>query len=327
MEFVISVAFGAAVACVAFLIGKYFVRSHRSAEATDNRREKETAPPAPFIAERSADGVTPPEPAFDEAKRPSQSEWKPIGTARPRTSLVRPSAPVLATIPKCIAFLDVETTGLNEKDRIVTLAGLKLLDTELLTTGTASLAYLHLIFDPGKKSHPRAEAVHGYSDWVLRHQDSFDVYAETIEGFFNSADLVIAHNAEFDFGFYDREMKRATRLRIARPTFCTMNTYRQRGFAGSCSLDAICQKIGAARNGDLHGALEDAWLAMRIYLWLNQRGFSGELPVEFRGGPSNFKAAPPLPVDPLPRRRRRAKGEVTAINAEAMPARASASSP
>jgi Exonuclease len=219
MEFVISVAFGAAVACVAFLIGKYFVRSHRSAEATDDRREKETAPPAPSIAERSADGVTPLEPALHEPQRPSQSEWKSIGTARPRASLVSPSAPVLATVPKCIAFLDVETTGLNEKDRIVTLAGLKLLDTELLTTGTASLAYLHLIFDPGKKSHPRAEAVHGYSDWVLRHQDSFDVYAETIESFSNSADLVVAHNAEFDFGFYNREMVRAARLPSRSPLF------------------------------------------------------------------------------------------------------------
>ncbi len=234
---------------------------------------------------------------------------------------------MLAAIPKCVAFVDIETTGLNEKDRIVTLAGLKLLDTDLLTTGTASLAYLYLIFDPGKKSHPRAEAVHGYSDWVLRHQDSFDAYAETIESFFNSADLVVAHNAEFDFGFYNREMERAARLPIAKPTFCTMNTYRQRGFAGSCSLDAICQKIGAARNGDLHGALEDAWLAMRVYLWLNQRGFSGDLPLEFRSGPSNFKAAPPLPVGPLPRRRRKAK-EVTAIEAEeAMPAQSNAASP
>jgi DNA polymerase-3 subunit epsilon len=174
---------------------------------------------------------------------------------------------------------------------------------------------------PSKKSHPKAEAVHGYSDWVLRHQDSFSAYAETIESFFNSADLVVSHNAEFDFGFYKREMELAARLPIAKPTFCTMNTYRQRG-----SLDAVCQRIGAARNGDLHGALEDAWLAMRVYLWLNQRGFSDELPIEFRSGPSNFKAAPPLPVGPLPRRRRKVK-EVAAINAEAMPAPASVASP
>jgi len=62
--------------------------------------------------------------------------------------------PVIAAIPKCIAFLDVETTGLTAKDRIITLAGVKLRDTDLLATGTASLEYLHLIFDPGRKSHP-----------------------------------------------------------------------------------------------------------------------------------------------------------------------------
>lgn len=57
-------------------------------------------------------------------------------------------------------------------------------------------------------------------------------------------------------------------------------------------MDAVCQKIGAARNGELHGALEDAWLAMRVYPWLNQRNFAGVLPVEFANGPSNFKDAP-----------------------------------
>ncbi|WP_156042263.1 exonuclease domain-containing protein [Bradyrhizobium sp. URHD0069] len=305
MEFAISMAFGAAVACVAFLIGTCFVRSDRSVETSHDRLEKETEPSsAPPIVERPTEAATSQvEPASPEPRRPSQTEWKPIETVRPRTL----PAPVIATgIPKCIAFLDVETTGLNEKDRVVTLAGVKLLDTDLLATGTASLAYLHLIFDPGKKSHPRAEAVHGYSDWVLRHQDGFGAYAETIESFFNSADLVVAHNAEFDLGFYNREMDRAARRPIAIPGLCTMSTYRQRGFGGSCSLDAVCQKIGAARNGKLHGALEDAWLAMRVYLWLNQRNFAGMLPIEFASGPSNFKDAPPLPLGPLPRRRRKA---------------------
>jgi len=140
----------------------------------------------------------------------------------------------------------------------------------------------------------------------LRHQDSFGDYAEAIESFFNSADLVVAHNADFDLGFYNREMEPAARRPLAIPDYCTMDTYRQRGFAGSCSMDAVCQRIGVARDGDLHGALEDAWLAMRAYLWLNQRNFSAELPIEFAGGPSNFKDVPPLPPGPLPRRRRKA---------------------
>jgi DNA polymerase III epsilon subunit-like protein len=89
--------------------------------------------------------------------------------------------------------------------------GPKLLNTETLSAGTMELAYVYLIFDPGRKSHPSAEAIHGYSDWALRHQESVDVYADTIESFFDSADLVVAHNAEFYIGFYNREMERLGR--------------------------------------------------------------------------------------------------------------------
>ena len=68
---------------------------------------------------------------------------------------------------------------------------------------------------------------HGYSDWVLRHQESFEIYAATIERFF-AADLVVAHNAEFDVGFYNREMERLGRGPISKPIFCTMGGYRQK---------------------------------------------------------------------------------------------------
>ena len=271
MELLLSLVIGAAVACVIFAVGRFLLRSEQPLAQTEAIAEEAKVPAEP-VAERPAKVVP------------------------------------MDAIPRCIAFLDVETTGLAEKDRIVTLAGVKITDTELLATeNTAKLEYVYLIFDPGKKSHPRAEAVHGYSDWVLRHQDTFGAYAETIESFFSSADLAVAHNAEFDFGFFNREMERASRPPIAKPTFCTMEAYRQRGFAGSCSLDAACQRIGAARTGQLHGALEDAWLAMRVYLWLNHSGFSGNLPTEFARGPFNLKPAPPLAIGPLPRRRRRTK--------------------
>src|SRR5690242_3832688 len=77
-----------------------------------------------------------------------------------------------------------------------TFAGVMLLDTATHSTGPPQMAYIHLIFDPGRKSHLSAEANHGYSDWALRHQESFGIYAATIERFFDSADLVVAHNAE-----------------------------------------------------------------------------------------------------------------------------------
>jgi DNA polymerase-3 subunit epsilon len=299
MELSVFLIFGAAacLACAAYLARAFLARSERPDTALPDQHIL-SAPVAPPIGElKAASEPTPPQPKSPE---PPFDGWRPIRTVRPSTPVDSATA-----IPKRIVFLDVETTGLTEKDRVVTLAGVKLLDTDLLVTGKIHTEYLHLVFDPGRKSHPRAEAVHGYSDWVLRHQDSFDAYAEAIENFFSSADLVVAHNAEFDLGFYNREMDRAARRPVGIPDFCTMNTYRQRGFAGSCSLNAVCRNLGIARNGKLHGALEDAWLAMRVYLWLHERNLSADMPIEFTRAPTNFKPTPPVPLGPLPRRRRR----------------------
>jgi hypothetical protein len=129
----------------------------------------------------------------------------------------------------------------------------------------------------------------------------FGACAEAIEEFFNSTESVVAHNVEFDTGFYDREMRLVGRSPIAKPIYCTMNGYRERGVAGSASLAAIRHSIGVARATKFHGA----WLAMQVYLWLNQRRFSAEIPIEFIANPSNMKLVPPPPVDPPPRRRRK----------------------
>jgi DNA polymerase-3 subunit epsilon len=295
MENVLPLVIGAAITWLAVILEKILVGSGQRPVTLDQK-------PPPKIHEQNA-GITPaarfaatpessPEPiiAVVPAVEPSERPWLP-----------RPEQ----TIPKCVAFFDVETTGASDKDRIVTFAGVKLLDTATLSTGSLQMAYIYLIFDPGRKSHPSAEAIHGYSGWALRHQESFGIYAATIERFFDSADLVVAHNAEFKVGFYNREMERLGRGPISKPIFCTMDGYRQKGFSGSASLSAICHQIGVARSTKLRGALEDAWLAMRVYLWLNNRGFSGQLPSEFTGNPINLRSVPPLPIGTLPRRQRK----------------------
>jgi DNA polymerase-3 subunit epsilon len=233
---------------------------------------------------------------YEDQQQPTSRQATPPPPVPPPTK-VAPTEP-----PQRVTFFDVETTGLGDNDRIVTLAAIRLLNPE---TCAAQLEaeFLHLVFDPGRKSHPKAEAVHGYSDWVLRHQDPFDVHAETIQKFFNSSDVLVAHNAEFDLAFYAREMERTGRLAFANKTFCTMTAYRQLGIPGSASLDAACQRMGLARMGNSHGALEDAWLALRVYLWLKKVPFSASLPAEFQDGPSNLKPIPPPPDGPLPRRR------------------------
>lgn len=130
-------------------------------------------------------------------------------------------------LPERLLFVDVETTGLFSSDRVVSI-GLVQLETAPLGEGRIRVNYGHWIFDPGRKSHPRAEADHGYSDWLLRHQDPFEALAAELLPFFAESGLVAAHNASFDQRFIAAEFERAGKPIPARPFFCTMQEYRRR---------------------------------------------------------------------------------------------------
>jgi DNA polymerase III epsilon subunit-like protein len=115
--------------------------------------------------------------------------------------------------------------------------------------------------------HPNAAQVHGYSDSLLARQDPFETYVDEIRSFLCGADLIVAHNSKFDLGFINAELARANRPTIDRSSFCTMDACRELGIRAS--LDAVSRKLGLARSTRQHGALEDAWLAMMVYLWLH----------------------------------------------------------
>ncbi len=208
---------------------------------------------------------------------------------------------LLAQLPDKVMFADVETTGLRSTDRVVSL-GLVTLDLRRLRAGDASVAMTHLVFDPGRKSHPRAEAVHGYSDWTLRHQEQFADYADELWPRFSDGTLTVAHNAAFDQAFIEREFRQTGREVELAPFYCTMEAYRSQRF-GRSNLNAILAEMGIRRSGDLHGALEDAWMAMLVFLKLHGMDVTSA-PPETLFGPSNLRAVPPQP-DPLPRRRKR----------------------
>ena len=95
------------------------------------------------------------------------------------------------------------------------------------------------------------------------------VHAADVWRFLTSYELLVAHNAAFDLRFINREMRLAGLPTLTRPVYCTMQGYRALGLGGSASLSAVCRHIKLARAGDLHDAIEDAWLAMQIYLWLH----------------------------------------------------------
>lgn len=215
----------------------------------------------------------------------------------------------MSALPASIIAVDVETTGLTSDDRIVTLGAWRV-NTAELESDAFQVDCIHLIADPGRKSHPKAEEVHGYSDWVLRHQQPFSEHADAVREFLSSGDMLIAHNASFDLTFIRREY---LALGQQAPNFeacCTMNEFRRSGLSGRASLNAICQQMGLSRVGQRHGALEDAWLALMIYFWLGHAPAKHIQPfskIAEKGAPVvpyNFKEPPPLPEGRIPPRRR-----------------------
>jgi DNA polymerase-3 subunit epsilon len=203
-----------------------------------------------------------------------------------------------AHLPASVAFCDVETTGLGNDDRIVSFGGIGMISRDL-ARGRPELEYLYLVFDPGRPNRRHAEQMHGFPDSALRLQDAFAVHAADIRRFLTSYELLVAHNAAFDVRFINREMRLSGLPALTSPVYCTMKGYRVLDLGGSAALSAVCRHVKLARSGDLHDAIEDAWLAMQTFLWLHgcplQRRLRGSLP----RSPSNLRhaASGPYRVD------------------------------
>jgi DNA polymerase III subunit epsilon len=202
-------------------------------------------------------------------------------------------------IPSSIVFVDVETTGLTEDDRVVSL-GAVWLSTASVSAMPLPVSFVHLIFNPEKKCHPAAARVHGYSDWLLCHQEGFSAHSAFLRQYLNCAELIVAHNAEFDLSFINRELRRAGQGELDRPVYCTMEGSRARNLP-SAALGRVCEQIGIARSGQDHGALEDSWLAMMVYLWLHGCPFTR--PFSDAGSlvePFNFRKVSAEPINTRP---------------------------
>ena len=258
------------------------------------------ATPSPPVLPGPASSALPdPSPLFTPTPSPHDATTSPPPVA---PSLSAPAVQEL--LGRTVAFLDVETTGLHSRDRMVSL-GLVLLDS--ISKDTESIALkmrkLHLIFDPGFKGAIDAEKVHGYDDWTLRHQDSFELHADAVSKLLSDADLICAHNMDFDWAFIERAFADLGRTAPDRPLFCTLQAARDSGLFHRAGLTHVAAALGQ-RQPPVHSALHDALLCMVVYLRLEM---SLHWPNSLDGEaepPSNLQAAPPRP-EVLPRRRAR----------------------
>ena len=171
--------------------------------------------------------------------------------------------PAFSYIPvrRQAVVLDTETTGVGGADRIVSLAAIPL-DAGLRPSGPG----VHLVFNPGRPSHPCAQAVHGLTDKLLARHPRFADHAEDIRSVFRGK-MLVAHNLSFDLRMLAQEF---TALGLPAPggrggRYCTMREFRARHAGQSAKLDLVLRRLGLpARAGQAHGAFEDAVLAMHV---------------------------------------------------------------
>ena len=161
--------------------------------------------------------------------------------------------------------LDTETTGLNPHDghRIVEIGCVEL-DVNI-PTGKEWHSYVN----PERMMPEAAFAVHGLSEDFLKKEPKFKDIAKGFISFIEGAELVI-HNAKFDIGFLNSELKMANMPLIEmQKTIDTVHLAREKIPGAAASLDALCKRFEIDLSlREKHGALLDAKLLAEVYLQL-----------------------------------------------------------
>jgi DNA polymerase-3 subunit epsilon len=160
--------------------------------------------------------------------------------------------------------VDTETTGLDPIDhRVVEIGCVELFNH--VATGREFHAYIN----PDRDMPAEAEAIHGLTSDFLAGKPLFAAVAEDLVAFVGEAPL-IAHNANFDLGFINAELKRVGRATISADRAIDTVSLARRKYPGApASLDALCRRFAIdASSRTKHGALLDAQLLSKVYLEL-----------------------------------------------------------
>ncbi len=158
--------------------------------------------------------------------------------------------------------LDTETTGLNPLtgDRLVEIAGVELINS--IPTGR----HYHTYVNPERDMPEDAFRVHGLTAAFLAAHRVFIHVVDEFLDFVQGARLVI-HNAEFDMGFINHELRTLRRPPIGMEMVLdTLALARRRHPGAANSLDALCARYKIDNSKRVkHGALVDAQILAEVY--------------------------------------------------------------
>lgn len=162
--------------------------------------------------------------------------------------------------------LDTETTGLEPKQghRIIEIGCVELYHRR--KTNNQYQQYLN----PEREIEDGAYDVHGISNEFLADKPVFADAAQEFINFIRDSELII-HNAPFDVGFINAELKKLGPQWGKIEDYCTivdtLVMAREMHPGQKNSLDALCKRYEIDNSHrDLHGALLDAQILVDVYL-------------------------------------------------------------
>jgi len=162
--------------------------------------------------------------------------------------------------------LDTETTGLSttQGHRIIEIGCVELVNRRL--TGRE----FHRFLNPERDIDEGAERIHGISRADLASEPRFPEIVDDFLAFIKDAELII-HNATFDVGFLENELKlmkhEQAKIDDHATVLDTLTMAREMHPGQRNSLDALCKRYEVdATKRDVHGALIDSELLANVYL-------------------------------------------------------------
>ncbi len=184
--------------------------------------------------------------------------------------------------------IDTETTGLDpsEGHRVVEIAVIELVNH--LPTGKS----FHRYVNPERDMPEAAQAIHGLTREFLASHPVFAAIAGEFMAFIGTDPLVI-HNADFDLGFINAELKRVDLPPLSAKVTDTVALARRRFPGQPANLDALCRRFAIDLSGrEKHGALIDGELLAAVYLELIGGRQPGLDLSEARGNRASRSASP-----------------------------------
>jgi DNA polymerase-3 subunit epsilon len=160
-------------------------------------------------------------------------------------------------------LLDIETTGLSvaQNHRIVEIGCIEL--NEQIPTNKV----FHEYINPQRKVSEEAYKVHGYSDKFLADKKKFSEIVEKFLDFIKEKKIII-HNADFDLGFINYELRKIKIKPIDRTNVIDTLEVARKKFPGSQnSLDALCKRYNIDNSKrEKHSAIIDCKLLKEVYI-------------------------------------------------------------